>query len=134
MSLSSRKVSAKPVTAVADGNPVYRDSIPYLIGAVANFLSNRGARFYRESFGIGLTEWRLMWVLGHETPITAAMASHIMGTDKGAVSRALSGLYRRGLVHLANNPADARERTIELSAAGWELHARISAVARIRER
>jgi DNA-binding MarR family transcriptional regulator len=134
MSLSSKKVSTKSVTPADDNGSGYRDSIPYLLGAVANLLSARGARLYREAFDIGLTEWRLMWVLGHEAPITAATASHIMGTDKGAVSRALAGLDGRGLVRLSSNPADGRERAIELSPAGWRLHARISAVARIRQK
>jgi DNA-binding MarR family transcriptional regulator len=132
--MSSRKVPIKPVTEAAGNKPGYRDNIAYLIGAVANLLSARGARVYREAFDIGLTEWRLMWVLGHEAPITAATASHIMVTDKGAVSRALAGLDQRGLVRVTSNPADGRERAIELSAAGWRLHARISAVARIRQR
>jgi len=134
MSLSSRKASATPFTEASDNKPAYRNSVPYLIGAIANLLSARGARLYREAFDIGLTEWRLMWVLGHEAPITAATASHIMGTDKGAVSRALAGLDQRGLVKIISNPADGRERTIELSTAGWRLHARISAVAKIRQK
>ena len=133
MPLSNTKASTKSLTE-ANNKAAYRNSIPYLIGAVANLLSERGARLYREAFDIGLTEWRVMWVLGHEAPITAATASHIMGTDKGAVSRALAGLDRRGLVRVTSNPADGRERTIELSTAGWRLHARISAVAKIRKK
>lgn len=134
MSVSSSKSSSKPVTGAADNKRSYRNSTPYLIGAVANLLASHGARLYHEAFDIGLTEWRLMWVLGHEAPITAAKASHIMGTDKGAVSRALAGLDRRGLVRLTSNPADGRERAIELSPAGWRLHAQISAVAQLRQR
>jgi DNA-binding MarR family transcriptional regulator len=133
MSLSNMKASTKSVTE-ANNRTGYRNSIPYLIGAVANLLSARGARLYREAFDIGLTEWRVMWVVGHEAPITAATASHIMGTDKGAVSRALAGLDRRGLVRVTSNPADGRERAIELSPAGWRLHAEISAVAKIRQK
>lgn len=133
ISLSTMKTSTKQFTETSN-RAAYRSSIPYLIGAVANLLSARGARLYRETFDIGLTEWRVMWVVGHEAPITAATASHIMGTDKGAVSRALAGLDRRGLVRVTSNPADGRERTIELSAAGWRLHAQISAMAKIRQK
>ena len=121
MSHSSRKILTGPIAETTETKRGYRDSIPYLIGAVANLLSARGARLYREVFDIGLTEWRLMWVLGHESPITAATASHIMGTDKGAVSRAVAGLDKRGLVNFTINPADGRERAIELSPAGWQI-------------
>jgi DNA-binding MarR family transcriptional regulator len=133
MSISNIKASTRPFTE-ANNRAGYRNSIPYLIGAVANLLSERGARLYREAFDIGLTEWRVMWVVGHEAPITAATASHIMGTDKGAVSRALAGLDRRGLVRITSNPADSRERAIELSLAGWRLHAQISAMAKTRQK
>jgi DNA-binding MarR family transcriptional regulator len=133
MSRSNMKASTRPFTET-NNRAAFRNNIPYLIGAVANLLSARGARLYRDAFDIGLTEWRVMWVVGHEAPITAATASHIMGTDKGAVSRALAGLDRRGLLRVTSNPTDGRERTIELSPAGWRLHAQISVMAKIRQR
>src|SRR5262249_29688388 len=44
------------------------------------------------------------------------------------------GLDRRGLVRVTSNPADGRERTIELSPAGWKLHSQISTVAKMRQK
>jgi DNA-binding MarR family transcriptional regulator len=112
----------------------YRDHVPYLLGAIANILSSGGARLYQEAFGISLAEWRLMWVLRRETPLTAVRAAEIMGVDKGAVSRALSGLERRGLATVTAHPTDRRQRTIWLSEAGVALHGQVNLVAQERER
>ncbi len=109
-------------------------SISYLIGAISNILSIGGSRLYRRAYDIGLTEWRLMWVLAIAPRITAQRASQIMGLDKAAVSRALAALERRGLVRAVPDPSDSRQRIIELSEAGSELHGRIMIIAKERER
>src|SRR5260370_22629795 len=93
-------------------------SISYLIGAISNILWMGGSRLYRRAYDIGLTEWRLMWVLAIAPRITAQRASQIMGLDKAAVSRALAALERRGLVRAVPDPSDSRQRIIELSEAG----------------
>jgi DNA-binding MarR family transcriptional regulator len=105
-----------------------------LLGAISNVLATGGSRLYRRGFGIGLAEWRLMWVLGYEGPLNAHRASQIMGVDKAATSRSVAELYRRGLVTVTLNPADTRQRTIELSDSGRALHSRIMVVSRERER
>jgi DNA-binding MarR family transcriptional regulator len=112
----------------------YHDRIPYLLGAISNILSAGGSRLYRRAFGIGLAEGRLIWVLGYESPLTAQRASQIMGVDKGATSRALAGLERRGLVHVTVDRSDGRQRVIEFSASGRTLHDRIMTVSQERER
>lgn len=131
MSRTSALLRPEPATSPGAGDFA---AIPYLIGAIANLLSAGGSRLYRRAFGIGLGEWRLMWVVAIEPCITARRAAQIMGTDEAAVSRAVAGLERRGLAHAATDPEDRRQRLIELSPAGVELHSRIIVVARERER
>jgi DNA-binding MarR family transcriptional regulator len=122
-------------TAVDPGTfDEFGQSISYLIGAISNVLSIGGSRFYRKHFGIGLSEWRLMWVLGIEPVMTARRASQIMGSDKAAVSRAIAGLERRGLLHAVADPADNRQRLIRLSPAGTDLYRRMITVSRERQR
>jgi DNA-binding MarR family transcriptional regulator len=112
----------------------YHDRIPYLLGAISNILSAGGSRLYRRAFGSGLAEGRLIWVLGYESPLTAQRASQIMGVDKGATSRALAGLERRGLVQVTVDRADGRQRVIEFTASGRTLLERIMVVSQERER
>jgi DNA-binding MarR family transcriptional regulator len=112
----------------------FGQSIAYLIGALSNLLSAKGSQFYRRHFGIGLAEWRLMWVLGIEPALTARRASQIMAVDKAAVSRAVAGLQRRGLLEATPDPADSRQRLIALSPAGRALYRKIIVVSRERQR
>jgi len=112
----------------------FGQSIGYLIGAISNILSIGGSRFYRRHFGVGLSEWRLMWVLGIEPMMTARRASQILGLDKAAVSRAVAGLELRGLLQATPDPADNRQRLIALSPAGSALYPRMIVVSRERQR
>jgi DNA-binding MarR family transcriptional regulator len=109
-------------------------SISYLIGAISNILSIGGSRLYRRAYNIGLTEWRLMWVLAIAPRITAQSASQIMGLDKAAVSRAVAALESRELARVTPDRSDSRQRIIELSEAGRELHGRIMIISKERER
>lgn len=132
--ITSSSCKAPSETGASGAIDEFGQSIGYLIGAISNILSIGGSRFYRRHFGIGLSEWRLMWVLGIEPGITARRASQIMGLDKAAVSRAVAGLERRGLLQAAADPADNRQRLIALSPAGSALYRRMIAVSRERQR
>ena len=112
----------------------YQSRIPYLLGAISNRTGATGSRFYRDQFGIGLAEGRLVYVLGYEGVLTARRASEIMGIDKGATSRALAGLQRRGLVQLTVDDADTRQRTIQFTKAGQALYDRLIVASLERER
>ncbi len=112
----------------------YQDRIPYLLGAISNRTVTAGSRFYRDRFGIGLTEGRLIYVLGYEGVLTARLASEIMGIDKGAISRALAGLQRRGFVELKVDDGDTRQRRIRFTKAGQALYDRLIIASLERER
>ena len=112
----------------------YHDRIPYLIGATSNVLAAGAARLYRDAFGMGLAEARLMWVMSHEPELTVQRASDIMGVDKAATSRALASLVRRGLVRVVVDARDNRRRIMIFSDAGRKIRDRIMAVSLDRER
>jgi DNA-binding MarR family transcriptional regulator len=112
----------------------YQSRIPYLLGAISNRTSATGSRFYQDQFGISLSEGRLMYVLGCESVLTARQASEIMGIDKGATSRALAGLQRRGLVQLTVDNDDTRQRTIRFTKSGQALYDRLIVASLDRER
>jgi len=134
VSTNCRRDVKSPSEAVEPGGiEEFGQSIGYLLGAISNILSTGGSRFYRHHFGIGLSEWRLMWVLGIDPAITARRASEIMGLDKAAVSRAVAGLEHRGLLQATPDPADNRQRLIALSPSGSDLYRRMIVVSRERQ-
>ena len=124
------KAAAEPLAEHSD----YQRRVAFLLGAVSNLIAAGGSRLYRQAFNLGLGEGRLLYVLGYERDLTAARASQIMGIDKGATSRALAVLERRGLVTVTVDSADARQRVIELTAAGRQLRDRLMTVLLEREK
>jgi DNA-binding MarR family transcriptional regulator len=106
----------------------------FLIGAIANRLVNSGSALYRRRFGVGFTEWRIMVMLALEPGITAKRIGDVVGLDKAAISRGLAALQAGSLIEPTPETAGRRSRVFRLSAAGWELHARIGAIAREHER
>jgi DNA-binding MarR family transcriptional regulator len=112
----------------------YQSRVGYLLGAIANMIDAGGSRLFRRAFGIGLGEVRLVYVIGYEGPLTARQASQIIGVDKGAMSRTVAALVRRGVLQVTVDTADARQRVIQFTPAGRKLHQRVMALALERER
>jgi DNA-binding MarR family transcriptional regulator len=108
--------------------------VPALIVFIANKLTSGSSRLYRENFGIGTTEWRIMVMLVVEPDITAQRICEIIGFDKAAVSRSLKLLEQRGLTVTRLIGANRRGSRMSLSEAGHALHARIAKIALERER
>ncbi len=106
---------------------------PALLTFLANKLTVGANALYREKFGVGVTEWRVMALLATEAPIPATRICQVIGLDKAPVSRCLAGLEEAGLVRVKLDRADARLRPVALTAAGRRLHDRIIKLALARE-
>lgn len=106
---------------------------PALLALLANRLTVADNALYRGTFGVGVTEWRVMALLAIEAPIPAARICQVIGLDKAPVSRCLAGLEEAGLVRVKLDRNDARLRPVALTAAGRRLHGRIIKLALARE-
>src|SRR5256885_14057249 len=109
-------------------------SVPAFITFIANKLSNSATAFYQRQFGVNVTEWRIMSLLAIEPGIPASRICHVIGFDKGPVSRTLAGLEKRGLVTIRTAPDDGRSHAISLTARGRATHDRVIVAALDRER
>lgn len=107
--------------------------VPALLNLVANKMSHSAGVTYRRRFGVSATEWRIMSLLAIEPAITATRIRHVIGLDKGPVSRALAALERRDLVASAADASDARKQRVNLTKKGDALHDEIYVVAMERE-
>jgi len=108
--------------------------VPAFITFIANKLSNSATAFYQRKFGVNVTEWRIMSLLAIEPGIPASRICHVIGFDKGPVSRTLAGLEKRGLVAIRTDPNDGRTHSISLSAKGRATHDKVIVAAFERER
>jgi DNA-binding MarR family transcriptional regulator len=107
--------------------------VPALITFIANKLSRSATVLYQKRFGVNVTEWRILVLLAIEPGIPASRICHVIGFDKGPVSRTLSIMQGRGLVAIKAGPKDGRTHSISLTPKGRAIHDDIMVVALERE-
>jgi DNA-binding MarR family transcriptional regulator len=108
--------------------------VPALITFIANKLSRSATVLYQKRFGVNVTEWRILALLAIEPAISAARICHVIGYDKGPVSRTLAVMEERGLVTIRTDKHDGRTHAISLTPKGRSTHDRVIALALERER
>ncbi|WP_024337056.1 MarR family winged helix-turn-helix transcriptional regulator [Bradyrhizobium japonicum] len=131
---SSTRARHKPTPTDARPTLDLDRYVPAFITFIANKLSNSATAFYQKQFGVNVTEWRIMSLLAIEPGIPASRICHVIGFDKGPVSRTLTGLEKRGLVSIRTDPNDGRTHSISLTAKGRTTHDRVIVAALERER
>jgi DNA-binding MarR family transcriptional regulator len=103
--------------------------LPYRLSILAQLVSESLHDLYAGPFDLTVTQWRVMAALGRFAPLTASQVCQRIVMDKVAVSRAVAGLMKRGLVERATDKADRRRSSLRLSARGRAMHARIVPIA-----
>ena len=130
----STRSRQKPALA-QDGPTLDLDRyVPAFITFIANKLSNSATALYQRQFGVNVTEWRIMSLLAIEPGIQASRICHVIGFNKGPVSRTLSTMQKRGLVAIRTAPDDGRTHSISLTAKGRATHDKVIVAALERER
>ena len=112
--------------------------LPYRLSVLSNRVSQGIARTYQQRFGLSVTEWRVIAILGRYSGASATEVAQRSAMDKVAVSRAVRRLLEAGRIEREPNDADRRERHLRLTDAGRALHDEIVPAAlayeqRIRE-
>ena len=127
MSKSARRASPSVQNSVV----VHRDRfVPYLLGRISRGIASAASILYRKRLGVGINDSRIVIVLARRPRITAKDLSEDTSLNKSVISRSLSTLRAKGIVRIEER--DGR-REVDLTAAGRNLHDRISRVALDRE-
>ena len=108
--------------------------LPYRLSVLSNRVSGAIARVYSERFDLGVTEWRVMAVLGRYPGLSAGEVAQRTAMDKVAVSRAVAHLLERGLLTREMHGDDRRRSVLTLSEAGYAIYDEIVPLALGRER
>jgi len=103
--------------------------LPYRLSILAQLVSESLHDLYAAPFDLTVTQWRVMAALGRFAPLTASEVGARIVMDKVAVSRAVAGLMKRGLIERATDRDDRRRASLRLSARGRAMHARIVPMA-----
>lgn len=107
--------------------------LPYQLSVASNAVSNRIARAYHDAFGLKVTEWRVMAMLGDAGALTQRELTAKTLMDKVAVNRACKVLEQRDLAMRLPNSKDGRSHHLELTESGWAMHAKIVPMAKAIE-
>ncbi len=97
--------------------------LPYRLDILAEAVSRAMSRLYKERYGLGVPEWRVLAHLGQYAPITAKAIGAHSRMHKTKVSRAVAVLEELGFLARAGNDADRREALLSLTAKGKAAYA-----------
>jgi len=109
----------------------FRRTPTVLLTFAANRFTRAASRLYQRRFGIGAMDWRMLVMLAREPGSGVSHAGRTIGIDKGAVSRSLQRLAKRGLVEATDGPPN--RPGWRLTDAGGDLHDRILDLAMTRQ-
>lgn len=96
--------------------------LPYRLSVLSNRISGNIARLYGKRYGLAVTEWRVMAVLGRYPDLSAGEVAERTAMDKVAVSRAVARLLEREFIQRATHDGDRRRSVLALSKLGFEVY------------
>lgn len=108
--------------------------LPYRLSVLSNRVSTAIAREYSQRFALGVTEWRVMAVLGRYPDLSANEVAQRTAMDKVAVSRAVASLLDAGRVQRDTHGDDRRRSVLRLSADGYRIYDQVAPLALAFER
>ena len=99
--------------------------LPYRLSILSNRVSMIIANAYKDKFGLSITEWRIMAVLGEYPGASADEVSNKTQIEKSMISRAVQKLLGRNLVVRHVDVQDRRRQNLELTLTGMEVYEQI---------
>ena len=103
--------------------------LPYRLATLSNRISGIIAQTYKDKFGLSVTEWRIMAVLGEYPGASADEVSVKIQIEKSIVSRSLQKLLGRHLVVREVDAADRRRQNLTLTKTGKDVYRQIVPVS-----
>ena len=108
--------------------------LPYRLSVLSNRISQDIAQLYGERFGLNVTEWRILAVLGRYPDLSASEVAERTAMDKVAVSRAVTSLLESGRLKRRVHGSDRRRSVLALSAKGYKVYDEVAPLALAYER
>lgn len=103
--------------------------LPYQLAVLSTRVSAEFAKRYRETYGISVSEWRVVAHLSQADSVSVREIHSRVDMDKPKVSRAASRLEAAGYVTKTINPDDRRLVELSLTRKGRHMIDEISPIA-----
>jgi DNA-binding MarR family transcriptional regulator len=98
----------------------------YRLALLSRLWTQSTERIYIDQFGISLSEWRILAIIGSEGRIYANAIAERGLLEKSRISRLVSRLVRTGLVETSSDAADSRRQWLSLTDKGRTLYAEVA--------
>ncbi len=98
---------------------------PYLVRIYYRAVSEAISDVYTEKFGLTVSEWRTMAVLGPHNSLSATQIVTQSSMDKVVVSRAIKGLQAHGFLKRDIDGDDRRRAVLRLTGQGQDLFTKL---------
>jgi len=89
--------------------------LPYRLSLLTNTVSQGIAARYRDEFGISVTEWRILAVLGRFPGLTASEVVARTAMDKVAIHRGVKALLEKRYLERRTDETDRRRRALHIT-------------------
>jgi DNA-binding MarR family transcriptional regulator len=116
---ASKKKPPGPDLSTRQRDP--RNAIVFRINRLATSFSRASAKIYKDMFGLGLPNVRVVYTLADHGELTSKQLVQITAMDKALVSRVLADLSAQELVQIDMDGPQVRRRPWRLSAKGAKL-------------
>ena len=100
--------------------------LPYRLSLLSNTISQAIAREYEARFGLSVTQWRVLAVLGRYSGLSAGEVAERVAMDKVAVSRAVAGLIADGRIRRGVDALDRRRSVLALTPRGRRIYQQVA--------
>ena len=111
------------------------DFFPYLVRIFYRSVNEVVSSVYTQSYGLTVSQWRTMAVLGPYNAMSASQIVSLSSMDKVNVSRAIKGLQTRGLLKRDIDGDDRRRAVLRLTEKGRHIfHALVPLVKQAEEK
>lgn len=99
--------------------------VPYRLSVLSNLVSSAIAAEYAERYALGMTEWRVLAVIGPSPGLTSSEVVERTAMDKVAVSRAVDRLVKSSRLSRQEDVSDRRRSRLRLTKQGREVYAQV---------
>lgn len=96
--------------------------LPYRFNQLADQISSNLTSIYSSEFGVSLSEWRILALLGQQKTMISSDISQRTKMDKAKVSRAVHKLDQEGFLHRERDQQDHRVSHLSLTQSGIRLY------------
>lgn len=98
----------------------------YRLAALSRMWTESTEKLYQAEFGLLLSEWRILGLIGFHGPVTAAQIAERGFLKKPHISRLVAGLTAKGMVCSEPDAEDARKAWLRLTPVGKAVFDRIA--------